>query len=31
MKGVDKKVLKQEIESAFQKGDFNLYKFIAYK
>lgn len=31
MKGVDKKVLKQEIESAFQKGNFNLYKFIADK
>ena len=31
MKGVDKKVLKQEIETAYQKGNFNLYKFIADK
>jgi LAO/AO transport system kinase len=31
MKGVDKKQLKKEIESVWQKGDFNLYKFIADK
>ena len=31
MKGVDKKLLKQEIETAYQKGNFNLYKFIADK
>lgn len=31
MKGVDKTVLKKEIETAFQKGNFNLYKFIADK
>jgi LAO/AO transport system kinase len=31
MKGVDKKILKQEIETAFQQGNFNLYKFIADK
>jgi LAO/AO transport system kinase len=31
MKGVDKTVLKKEIESSYQKGNFNLYKFIADK
>jgi LAO/AO transport system kinase len=31
MKDIDKKQLKKEIESAFQKGNFNLYKFIADK
>ena len=31
MKGVDKALLKKEIEAAFQKGNFNLYKFIADK
>ncbi len=31
MKGVDKTVLKKEIETAYQKGNFNLYKFIAEK
>ncbi len=31
MKGVDKKILKQEIETAYQKGNFNLYKFIGDK
>ena len=31
MKGVDKALLKKEIESAYQKGNFNLYKFIADK
>ena len=31
MKGVDKTVLKKEIETAYQKGNFNLYKFIANK
>lgn len=31
MKGIDKTVLKKEIESSFQKGTFNLYKFIAEK
>lgn len=31
MKGVDKTLLKKEIETAYQKGDFNLYKFIADK
>lgn len=31
MKGVDKAVLKKEIEAAYQKGNFNLYKFIADK
>jgi len=31
MKGVDKKVLKKEIEAIYQKGNFNLYKFIAEK
>ncbi len=31
MKGLDKTVLKKEIETAYQKGNFNLYKFIADK
>ena len=31
MTGVDKKVLKKEIEAIYQKGNFNLYKFIAEK
>ncbi len=31
MKGVDKALLKNEIETAYQKGNFNLYKFIADK
>ncbi|HEY6064162.1 MAG TPA: methylmalonyl Co-A mutase-associated GTPase MeaB [Chitinophagaceae bacterium] len=31
MKGIDKTVLKKEIETAWQKGNFNLYKFIADK
>jgi LAO/AO transport system kinase len=31
MKGVDKAVLKKEIESSYHKGNFNLYKFIADK
>jgi len=31
MKGVDKALLKKEIEAAYQKGNFNLYKFIADK
>lgn len=31
MKGVDKTILKKEIETAYQKGNFNLYKFIADK
>jgi LAO/AO transport system kinase len=31
MKGVDKALLKKEIETAYQKGNFNLYKFIADK
>ena len=31
MKGIDKTVLKKEIESAYQQGNFNLYKFIADK
>ena len=31
MKGVDKSVLKKEIESVYSKGNFNLYKFIADK
>jgi len=31
MKGVDKKILKKEIEAIYQKGNFNLYKFIAEK
>ncbi len=31
MKGVDKALLKKEIEASYQKGNFNLYKFIADK
>jgi LAO/AO transport system kinase len=31
MKGVDKAILKKEIETIYQKGNFNLYKFIADK
>ena len=31
MKGVDKVVLKKEIEANYQRGNFNLYKFIADK
>jgi LAO/AO transport system kinase len=31
MKGIDKSVLKKEIEAIYQKGDFNLYRFIADK
>ncbi len=31
MKGVDKLALKKEIEASYQKGNFNLYKFIADK
>ncbi len=31
MKGIDKSVLKKEIESVYQKGNFNLYQFIADK
>lgn len=31
MKDMDKVVLKKEIEQAFQRGNFNLYKFIADK
>ena len=31
MKGVDKAILKKEIEAIYQKGGFNLYKFIADK
>ncbi|HEV7783022.1 MAG TPA: methylmalonyl Co-A mutase-associated GTPase MeaB [Chitinophagaceae bacterium] len=31
MKGIDKNALKKEIESVYQKGNFNLYKFIADK
>ncbi|NOT52507.1 MAG: methylmalonyl Co-A mutase-associated GTPase MeaB [Chitinophagaceae bacterium] len=31
MKGVDKTILKKEIETAWTKGNFNLYKFIADK
>ncbi|OSZ81529.1 methylmalonyl Co-A mutase-associated GTPase MeaB [Chitinophagaceae bacterium IBVUCB2] len=31
MKGVDKAVLKKEIEAAYTKGSFNLYQFIANK
>jgi LAO/AO transport system kinase len=31
MKGVDKSVLKKEIETAYPKGHFNLYRFIADK
>ena len=31
MKGVDKQVLKKEIEQVYPKGNFNLYRFIADK
>ncbi len=31
MKDVDKAVLKKEIEALYQKGNFNLYQFIAHK
>lgn len=31
MKDVDKAMLKKEIEATYQKGNFNLYKFIADK
>ena len=31
MKGIDKAVLKKEIEELFKQGEFNLYKFIADK
>lgn len=31
MKGIDKAILKKEIETAYTKGHFNLYKFIADK
>ncbi|MGQ0738912.1 MAG: methylmalonyl Co-A mutase-associated GTPase MeaB [Bacteroidota bacterium] len=31
MKGIEKVVLKKEIEAAYSKGNFNLYKFIADK
>jgi LAO/AO transport system kinase len=31
MNGIDKAILKKEIEAAWQKGNFNLYKFIADK
>lgn len=31
MKGVDKAILKKEIEAAYTKGSFNLYKFVADK
>jgi LAO/AO transport system kinase len=31
MKDIDKNMLKKEIEAAWQKGNFNLYKFIASK
>ncbi len=31
MKGVDKVVLKKEIEATYQRGNFNLYQFIADK
>lgn len=31
MKGIDKAVLKKEIETGYSKGNFNLYKFIADK
>ena len=31
MKDVDKVALKKEIEATYQKGNFNLYKFIADK
>ena len=31
MKGIDKPTLRKEIEASYQKGNFNLYKFIAGK
>jgi LAO/AO transport system kinase len=31
MKGIDKSILQKEIEAIYQKGNFNLYKFIADK
>jgi LAO/AO transport system kinase len=31
MKGIDKSLLKKEIENNYQKGNFNLYKFIGDK
>jgi LAO/AO transport system kinase len=31
MKGVNKQMLKKEIEAAFQRGSFNLYQFVAMK
>jgi LAO/AO transport system kinase len=31
MKGIDKTILKKEIEELFKQGEFNLYKFIADK
>lgn len=31
MKGIDKAVLKKEIEASYQKGNFNLYRFITNK
>ncbi len=31
MKGVDKNILKKEIEAAYQQGNFNLYQFVADK
>ena len=31
MKGIDKSLLKKEIETNYQKGNFNLYKYIADK
>ncbi|MEO6613058.1 MAG: methylmalonyl Co-A mutase-associated GTPase MeaB [Chitinophagaceae bacterium] len=31
MKGVDKSILKKEIEAAYQQGNFNLYQFIVDK
>jgi len=31
MKDIDKTTLKKEIEAAYQKGNFNLYQFIADK
>lgn len=31
MKGIDKSILKKEIETLFPKGNFNLYRFIADK
>ena len=28
MKGIDKRILRKEIEGSFQKGDFNLWRFV---